>query len=167
MSGSRRPEKSAATDAASSDEAAGLQPDPAVSASWLSFVFFMYVTPLVNKAKNVGITLDDVWRSEATRSHEHYTHFTQIWARRREQSPDNVGVFRVFVEMFWKRFLIAHSMYLLRVVHQVSLPIIIRQVRVLPALVTITCLDFDVRHFFAMFVRFLARHADHFVPGRS
>lgn len=105
--------------------------DPYHDSSFLSFVFFSFVSPLVYKARTDQLTVDDVWCASKLGSHALYERFHATWTsvdEREKPLGRRATVGAVFWKMFIVEFLKWHSLYLLRVACQLMLPLTLRQV---------------------------------------
>lgn len=108
--------------------------DPIAASPWWQVLLFSYVSPLVDKARRAGITVDDVWDVQSVQSKAAYARFDAKWqqlnsadGRRARGRAPTVG--DVFWSLYFWEFMRSHVLYIMRVACQIALPNVVRQVR--------------------------------------
>ena len=123
-------EAPAAFTAARGGNASAYRPNPAIGASWWSFVTYGYMSNLVRGAYQHGATLDDVWHNPEVSTAAARPQFQRAWALERKERGSGARLLAVLRRLFLPAFLRGLVAFFGHILFAYAMPQVLRQVGV-------------------------------------
>ena len=121
-------EAPAAFTAARGGNASAYRPNPAIGASWWSFVTYGYMSSLVRGAYQHGATLDDVWHNPEVSTAAARPQFQRAWALERKERGSGARLLTVLRRLFLPAFLRGLVAFFGHILFAYAMPQVLRQV---------------------------------------